>query len=276
MSTLTLGQRNTLVTRTKLIADITGSDEDALLEILIDDIWDKMETELDRDILSTSKDEIINVGEDGLGVLSNPDVSGLDFIGTSFESAFTVSYSGSDIAATIEVTDTSVILRSFKPPVFFSTTSTFASNTSITAMVATLDAQAGWAATEKNNADSTLLERRGVQAVSTGTTTLRSWKQYDSEYQTNYKIGMVDFENTLLYDRGFPYNQVRIKYTAGFSAIPNDVELEVILAAKAAWNMKDKDMAVKSEKLGDYSYSLASQVVIDPSGNLKHYRRVGL
>ena len=40
--------------------------------------------------------------------------------------------------------------------------------------------------------------------------------------------------------------------------------------------LKDKDMAVKSEKLGDYSYALASQVTFSPSSRLSRYIRVSL
>jgi len=54
------------------------------------------------------------------------------------------------------------------------------------------------------------------------------------------------------------------------------VEYEIIFAAKAAWNLKDKDLAVKSEKLGDYSYALSAQVTFSPSSRLSRYSRVSL
>ena len=277
MSTLTTAQRDQLVTRTKLIANITGTAEDALLAILVDDIWAKMENQLGREVLSNSIDELVDIGEDGIGVLLNPDVSGIGFVGTSFESAFELSYSGTGLTATVEVTDVSVILRTIDSAgVTTTTTATFASNASVTAMVATLDAVTGWTATEVNNGDTSLLERRGVRLVTTSTTTLRRWEEYAGEYRANYKIGALDFFDDLAYDHGFPYNRIRVKYDAGFATIPDDVELEIILAAKAAWNLKDKDMAVKAEKLGDYSYSLASLVAIDPSDNLGKYRRVSI
>ena len=275
MSTLSVAQLATLVTRTKLVANISGSDDDDLLEVLITDLWAKMETHLDRDILSTDKDEILQIGQDGIGIFTDPDVTGINFVGASFQDALTIEYTGSNLSPTVEVTDVSVILREVASDgTTTTTTKTFAASASVTALATAIDGTSGWTATLVNNGDSTMLERRGVQAASLGLLTLQSWEQYTGEYQTDYKIGMIDFYGSC--GSGYPYHDVRVKYTAGFSTIPSDVEYEIIFAAKAAWNLKDKDMAVKSEKLGDYSYALSAQVTFSPSSRLARYSRVSL
>jgi hypothetical protein len=282
MSTLSSAQLATLVTRTKLVANISGSDEDTLLEILIEDLWAKMENHLDRDVLSTSKDEILSIGEDGIGILADPDVTGIDFVGASFENALTVEYTGSNLSPTVEVTDVSVILREVASDgTTTTTTKTFASSASVTALATAIDGTTGWTGTLVNNGDSTMLERRGVRAlVSGGQLTLDRWAEYDGYYETNYRVGYIDFYGSDGSDistmRGYPYHDIRVKYTAGFSTIPADVEYEIIFAAKAAWNLKDKDLAVKSEKLGDYSYALSAQVTFSPSSRLSRYTRISL
>ena len=275
MSTLSGAQLTTLVTRTKLVANISGAAEDALLEILITDLWAKMETHLDRDILSTDSDEILDIGQDGIGTFANPDVTGIDFVGADFQDALTIEYTGSNLSPTVEVTDVSVILREVASNGSTTTTTkTFADSASVTALATAIDGTAGWTGTLINNGDSTMLERRGVQTASQGLLTLQSWEHYNGEYQTNYKVGIIDFYGSC--GSGYPYHDVRVKYTAGFATIPPDVEYEIIFAAKAAWNLKDKDMAVKSEKLGDYSYALAAQVTFSPSSRLSRYLRISL
>ena len=275
MSALSGAQLATLVTRTKLVANISGSAEDALLEILITDLWAKMETHLDRDILSTDSDEILDIGQDGIGTFANPDVTGIDFVGADFQDALTIEYTGSNLSPTVEVTDVSVILREVASDGSTTkTTKTFATSASVTALATAIDGTSGWTGTLVNNGDSTMLERRGVQTASLGLLTLQSWEQYNGEYLTNYKVGIIDFYGSC--GSGYPYHDVRVKYTAGFATIPSDVEYEIIFAAKAAWNLKDKDMAVKSEKLGDYSYALAAQVTFSASSRLSRYLRISL
>lgn len=254
---------------------------DELLEVLVTDIWARMETQLDRNILSDDYDEIMQVGEDGIGLLANPQVSTISFLGTDFADSFTIQYSGSDLTATVEVTSTAIVTRSTASNGTITTaTSTFAGNASVSGMVSTLDAQSGWSATEVNNGDTTLLDRMGPRDATGGLVSVQRWDEFASDYQTQYAMGMIDFggDGGLTangYWRGWPYRDVRVKYTAGYTTIPSDVELEIITAAKAAWDMSSKDMAVKSEKLGDYAYTLASQIVIDPAIRLrKKYERV--
>jgi len=278
MSALSTQQLATLVTRTKLVANISGSDDDDLLEVLITDLWAKMETHLDRDILSTTKDEVVSIGEDGIGVLADPDVTSINFVGASFQDALTIQYTGSNLSPTVEVTNISVVLREIASDgTETTTTKLFSGQASISAMVDALDAVSGWSATLINNDTVDLLQRYGVQAASSGLLTLQSWEQWDGSYVTDYKTGTLDFYGSSISTlRGYPYHDVRVKYTAGFSTIPSDVEYEIIFAAKAALNLKDKDLAVKSEKLGDYSYALAAQTAFTPSSKLSRYARISL
>ena len=257
---------------------------DELLEVLVTDIWARMESQLDRNILSDDYDEIVRIGNEGIGLLANPVVSDIDFVSVDFADSFTIEYTGSDLTATVEVTDLAVITRSTDSAgSTTTTTSTFASNASVTAMVSTLDALSGWSATEVNNGDTLLLERRGPQVAKSGLITIQRWDEWDGYYQCEYSAGTLDFRGSGVsgvnqgYWRGWPYRDARVKYTAGYSSIPSDVELEVILAAKAAWDMSSKDMAVKSEKLGDYTYTLAAQITLDAAAQLRHkYERVGM
>lgn len=88
--------------------------------------------------------------------------------------------------------------------------------------------------------------------------------------------------------RGVPnfgggFRRVQVIYTGGYGTIPAALDFATIEFTAHIWRRKDRDPALKSESLGDYSYTLAdfasdaqaipSQVrdLIDP-----YRRRVGL
>ncbi len=59
---------------------------------------------------------------------------------------------------------------------------------------------------------------------------------------------------------------VELRYTAGYSVIPDAVIRGTTIVVKSLFDRSSKDSAVKSEKIGDYSYTLAT-----PSGSEDSY-----
>jgi hypothetical protein len=255
----------------------------ALLELLITDIWAKLESDLDRGILSTDYDEIVEVGAGGLAILAEPQVADIDFLGVDFQNSFTAKYDGTDLTASVEVTDTAVVTRSTDSNgATTTTTSTFASNASVSDLVTTIGALTGWTATQQNDGDSDLLRRYGPRSAKDTEITIERWEEYDLSYHVDWDRGVIDFLRDIPRLFGgriveVPIkDEVRVKYTAGYSTMPADVEIEVIRGVRAAWYSSGKDTAVFKEKLGDYEYEMSKMAEWDPYERLRGYERVGL
>lgn len=74
-----------------------------------------------------------------------------------------------------------------------------------------------------------------------------------SEYRVYADRGEIYYED------GFPAGcqNVRVKYTAGYAAVPYDLEEIVWQLIEFAYRRTQHDTALKSEKLGDYSWTAA-------------------
>jgi hypothetical protein len=84
--------------------------------------------------------------------------------------------------------------------------------------------------------------------------------------------------------RAFPmgFRNVEVVYTAGYSSVPEDLDLATAIVASALYQQSETNPAVKSEKLGDYSYTNGresgspwSTVFQDAAPILAKYKRVG-
>jgi uncharacterized phiE125 gp8 family phage protein len=67
-------------------------------------------------------------------------------------------------------------------------------------------------------------------------------------WETAFASGFLNFE---------------IQYTAGYATIPDDLDMVCREVVRDAYNLSKRDPTLKSESLGDYSYSLASQVELN-------------
>jgi hypothetical protein len=238
-------------------------ENEELLDLLITNIWDGVESALSRDILSTDFSEIYTLPSIGVElVLRQPNVTQVTMLSFETEHAIDMSYSGSDTHARVEVTDTAVVTTSRVGATTTTTTSTFASNVTTDAMATTISALSGWTATAINSRPSAFLERRGVQDTKNKTVRLEAWDDSVGDYSVEYEAGVITFWGDSI-RAGWPgaiwngYNRARIDYTAGFTTIPSDVEQAIIEAVRDAWAEKDRTGGLKSESLGDYSWTAA-------------------
>lgn len=235
---------------------------------------------LHRHIVSQSFGELYDPPAARELILNEPDVSAVGLIGVETESGLTVKYTGTDTHARAEVTDTSVVTVSRVGATSTSTTSTFAANVTTAAMATTIDALSGWDATVVNSRPSAYLVRQGSRNAKNITLDLEVWAEYDGEYETDYKAGILTLDTCwqAVADRG----QVYVNYTAGLvSAISSasDVELVALEMCKAAYERSQRDTSLQSESLGDYSYTIQQASVPSVESNdswvsrLNRYRR---
>lgn len=91
-------------------------------------------------------------------------------------------------------------------------------------------------------------------------------------------------EGIIYFSGGFPkgFNNIYVDYNGGFETIPADLEQIAISIVGDIFNSRDINKNLKSEKIGDYSYTLGggtsgmdmASVVANYSGSLDFYKRI--
>lgn len=263
-----------LVTLGRVREYLNFHDASTILEPITEAVSDHVEKVLNRKIKSQSFSELYPwCGERGI-ILHQPDVTEIGLLALEADDALKVKYSGSDTNARAEVTSTAFVLTSRAASTTTTTTKTLsdAANDTITELVSVIGAVSGWTATLINAGPSAYLMQTGSRSTKDCEQTFKAWRWWDGEYQTDYQAGIIR-----LNEAGFwnTVGQVRVDYTAGFSSVPDDVQLFVLEKVKEAWEAKNRDGAIKSESDGDYSYTLVDRQPWDDecTMRLSRYRR---
>ena len=78
------------------------------------------------------------------------------------------------------------------------------------------------------------------------------------DYEIRYDMGTI-FTDKISTLGGFTSGRrnIVVRYTAGYVTTPADLEQICIDLTKVYWDRRSKDVSTKSEKLGDYAYTLA-------------------
>lgn len=206
------------------------------------------------------------VWQDGYQILL-PDkrVNRLEFLAVDSDDGLDVFYAGAG-HATIEVTDTAVILRTSVPGTATAeTVITLADADSLTDVATAIGGVADWSATVLNERRNTDLVACPVQRVTDGGVRLDIWAVADGEYRLDREAGVVYVDELVLeYGGSRIGGQVRARYQAGYTALPADLEDVLLTAAKAGLDAQRRDAGLASESLGDYSWSAAAGSV--PAG----------
>ena len=170
--------------------------------------------------------------------------------------------------ASVSVTSTGVTLSRTASAVTTTNTLAFATYTTLTSLANAITAVGnGWTATVQgdygNYASGDLKYLQGALGA----------RDQDAElvmhtYEPSYTLDTSDTVATLwgYFSPGF--KSIEVRYTAGYSTIPDAVQQGVVCAIKAIYDRSRVSSAgIKSEKIGDYSYTLAD-VNTDTSMNL--------
>ena len=184
-------------------------------------------------------------------VLDDAPVNRVDYLSVDSEDAFRVSYAGSGVGS-IEVNDVSVIVRTrlAGSSVAETVIETTDADSDVSDAVATIDALAGWTATTLNDGRHDVLVRMPTQKVSTSPVTVERWAEADNEYRLDRRAGIVHMGQRI-------GGQLFVQYEAGYTTMPADLEGLILNTAKAGLDAMGQTAGLASEKLGDYSYTLA-------------------
>lgn len=241
--------------------------DDWFLEQLIDSVSGMVETKLlHRNILSreytTGRDTWYNGTGTKTMYLTHYPVTAVARVAIGRVNALEVEYDGTGTMATVEVQDDLIRLSIDSSGTHSSTDLTFAVNATITAMATAITAETGWTASALAsfvNHPSTNLAPMPGQWAKDNKITLELPDQAETAYEVR-ESGMLVFRFGT-WPRGL--NNVYVRFTAGEATIPAGLKLAVTEAVVAAYQRRGRDLSLKSERLGDYSYTLADGAIHD-------------
>lgn len=287
-ATNALGLANRLVLEIVAVRD---------LELIIEEITDKIERYLKRHVVIRDFDELHVLNGTPIEVISlrEPDVTEIERVSIDSREAFRATYNGADQSATIEITDAQVTLRS-RGGTLTETPITFAANTTVAAVVTAINLVAGWVATTSRDGPSVHLVRTAAQDVRGVTTSLYTWLDISDFYRADYEAGLIWLDSAVwpyaLRDWWLADRSIMVEYAAGLSAttaaVPDDIQHVALRLISTAWNERGigSTGTIRSRSLGDYSETLLTPAELAGGGgstsarnawqdDLVHYVRMG-
>lgn len=276
----------TTVANVKTQLRITGSDQDTILTDLVSAVDARLKRLIGRNIEATDYTEWHDgYLEDELALRQFP-VIRVNAVLSGEDTALSVTYSGSAIIATVQVTESSVRLYSVSTSGSVTATDlTFASNASASAMKTAIDAVSGWSATLRNNTLSKWLFPLGGVSVKDNDVALCYPDDICSEYRVDFASGKVGFHTSSGFPEAFYRNtathgigigglhrtipvdaghrNVLVDYRAGYETVPSDIDQVAREMVQEAFQYGLHDGTLQSENLGSYAYTLADRVQLD-------------
>jgi hypothetical protein len=185
------------------------------------------------------------------------------------QTALTVTGStASDLRATVEVQDDGIVLSRFASDgTEAATTLAFADYPTASDMATQVSSETGWTGTVGTNWITADLHRMGGQDAKGLGVPLTYPSESDIEYRIDEDTGIVEIIGGGAY--GWPgwgecpgkfpngYQNILVHYTAGYAdgSIPADLEQIAIMIVADLYHAGEHDGTLKSESLGDYSYT---------------------
>lgn len=226
-----------------------------LLDQLVDDALARMERYCRRRLADDGTDVDRILWRQGRElVLDDAGITYVAEVAVDTEAAIRASYSGSG-RGTIGVTPDAVQLWTAVPGNATVLTSIdLADDSDIQGIADAIEAVTGWTATMVRDGSSDDLVAMPPQDASTELE-LEAWVPADGEYRVDLDAGLVMLDTV---PRSWSGEQARVKYRAGFAALPADLEGVLLTVAKAGLDAQRRDAGLQSESLGDYSWTAAA------------------
>lgn len=236
-----------------------------LLEQVIEGVTKEIERFLGYGVLTatyTGELYYVPIGRTpGELVLNNKEVTAITRIAVDTHDAMRVKYTGSDTDAWVEVTDAAVKTISRAGATTTTTSSTFAANVTIAAMVTTVDALSGWDAESIEAGPSAFLVREGVRVAKDTWVTLEAWENFDGDYEVDYGAGIVRLDWSSSSIGGSGRRRVAIDYVAGEATTPYDIEVIAREMIAETWSRVagGSTEGIKSETLGEHTITYGGE-----------------
>lgn len=264
---------------------ITTTDNDSLLETLIDTASTRIESYCDRKIIEQTFRESYNANGQRTLRLRNYPVSSITRLATGNKLAFTVSSTVStDVRATVEVQDDRVLLDRYTSDGTHSHTNiNFANHGTASAIVTHINTVAGFSATLGTNCLAEDLYRAGGVNVISSAANFYFPDQDDTAFRLHEDRATLEFTDQSDYaffgrgnDRGprmpVTFAGIVVEYKAGFediAAVPEDLKQAARMLVQYLFEVGAQDPTLASETIGAYSYSRSTDQLIDEAGIAK-------
>lgn len=262
----------------------TGSGNDTLISALINRATKEIQNYAQRVFISATYRQFYNGDMDNEIILKEYPVTDIDYVSTSRNDVMYVVNTSSDAhRAGVSVEDSTLAAPTMTLEVYGGTNNgsnsiTLSDHGTITLLVAAINALgSGWSATVGAsgyaNYDPVELIPAGNLHCLTNNAYLQAPAEPAAKFKCDWDTGIITLNQNV--SRGT--RNIVVKYTAGWSTIPADLEQICIDVVKVFYNARGKDSSVESKKLGDFAYKLFSggglSLSIEIKKRLDVYRR---
>ena len=264
--TVASGDLLTTVTRFKLYLGITGTDDDTLIGQLITRSTNAIQTFCNRDFVDTTYREFYDGDGQSELILHQFPVISVTMLGIGRRDAFGIQNTSTDAYhAQVSITDSDMTLQVSGGDNAGTETLTLASYGTLTLLFAAITSlDKGWSITQ----DSNVVQWSAIELLPTGKglqclTDVAYPKIPDepaSDFTTDTKAGLLKYFGR--FNSGF--ENVVVRYTAGYTDIPGDLEQICIDLTKAYYDNRNINQELSSEKMGDYEYRTAGSGTNSP------------
>ena len=265
---------NSLVTLAnfKTYLGITVSTDDTILEQAIDRASNAIRSYCDRNFVSATYREFYDsFGAKRLALKQSP-IEKIIFVGAATQSVLSVQMTNaSDIFASVGVDDAHLHLTRVDVNGSESTTNiSLATHNTTTELATQISATTGFSASSLVNIPAYHLQRLAGAELMNRTVLIEGFVEGIYDYLANLDAG-------ILYGSWLSqYQSVLVRYTAGYSTIPYDVQQATMMIASRIYKGRLRDPGLASESLGGYSYSQRTGADLDSEAKelLRPYRRI--
>ena len=254
----------------KTYLGITVSTDDTILEQAIDRASKIVEGYCGRKFVEATYREFYDsFGAHRLTLKQRP-ISKILFVGAATQSVLSVRMTNAtDIFASVGVDDAHLHLTRVDVNGSESTTNiSLASHNTTTELATQISATTGFSASSLVNIPAYHLQRISGADLMNRTVLLEGFVEGIHDYLANLDAGIL--YGTWLSQ----YQSALVRYTAGYSTIPFDVQEATMMIASRIYNGRKRDPGLSSESLGGYSYSARGSMDIDAEAKeiLRPYR----
>lgn len=176
--------------------------------------------------------------------------------------------------ATVSLSSTTLTLTRVASGVTSSSTLTIASYPTLALLEAAIKAVGnGWTATvasgyERFPASELKYTAGALSARQPNTATLYYFEESSGDWRMDEKAGTIELAGDW-----FPpgFQNIEVRYTAGYSTIPAVVEQACAAVVAGMFRTSQSDATLKSERIGDYSYTVSDTVASSAADILSAY-----
>ncbi len=257
----------TTYAKVKQYLGLSNDDDQDLIEALITRATSQIQNHTGRTLISTTfRERYDSIGQENEVILRESPIISVNYVSISTEDALSITNTSSDAyRAAVSVEDSTLTAPTMTLEVFGgandgsnSLTLSSLSAQTVTGLVTDINALGGgWAAVA---GVAPLWDP--IEILPMGNRQCLNnliYAQIPTEPEWNYKTYSDQGVLALEFNVTKGDLIVIVKYTAGYATTPADLEQICIEQTKVLYDSSKKDAAVKSEKLGDYSYTLADE-----------------